>query len=122
MLNLEDGLYIGADGCRGGWIACILDHGDLVMKRFESIGSLIESYPDFDAFLIDMAVGLRENSSQTRPDDFARRELGARSATVFPIPSRQAVYAETEETQKEANILALGKTDRQYNPENQGVG
>lgn len=110
MLDLKDGLYIGADGCRGGWIACILDHGDLVMKRFEFIGSLIESYPDFDAFLIDMAVGLRENSSQTRPDDFARRELGARSATVFPIPSRQAVYAETEETQKEANILALGKS------------
>lgn len=110
MLELKDGLYIGADGCRGGWIACILDHGEFIMKRFDSVESLIESYPDFDAFLIDMAVGLRDNSDQIRPDDLARRELGARSATVFPIPSRQAVYAETEDAQKEANIRALGKS------------
>ena len=25
----QDGLYIGVDGCRGDWIAAVLDHGDL---------------------------------------------------------------------------------------------
>lgn len=109
-MDLKNGLYIGADGCKGGWIACILDHGDFIMKRIDSVESLIGSYTDFDAVLIDMAVGLRDNVKQIRPDDMARKELGARSATVFPIPSRQAVYAETEEAQKEANIRALGKS------------
>ena len=27
IINLENGIYIGVDGCSGGWIACILDHG-----------------------------------------------------------------------------------------------
>ena len=29
---LQDGLYIGVDGCKGGWIAAILDHCDLQIE------------------------------------------------------------------------------------------
>ena len=56
-MNLNDGLYIGVDGCRGGWITCILDHGELRLERFDSLEVLACHYPEFDAFLIDMAVG-----------------------------------------------------------------
>ena len=110
MLNINEGLYIGADGCRGGWIAGILDHGKLRMERYDSIELLISAYPKFDAFLIDMAVGLRTSVDQKRPDACARRELGLKSSSVFPIPCRQAVYAATEEEQKQANISVLGKS------------
>lgn len=41
MMTIKDGLYIGVDGCKGGWIACILDHGDLLLKRFDSLEALI---------------------------------------------------------------------------------
>ena len=27
ILNVSDGVYLGADGCRGGWIVCLLNHG-----------------------------------------------------------------------------------------------
>ena len=106
----QDGLYIGVDGCRGGWIAAVLDHGDLRLESYESINSLIERYPSFDAFLIDMAIGLRNRPDQVRPDDAARKELGAKGSSVFPIPSWDAVYAKGEEAQKETNLQTLGKS------------
>ena len=68
ILNIKDGLYLGADGCRGGWIACALDHGDLRLERYDSIEALMNTYPEFDAFLIDMVVGLRSSADQLRPD------------------------------------------------------
>ena len=110
MQNVITGLYIGVDGCRGGWIACILDHGKFRLERYDSIDMLVKAYPEFDAFLIDMAVGLRTHKDQIRPDDPARKELGTRASSIFPIPCRQAVYAKTEEEQKQANIRVLGKS------------
>ena len=109
-MNINDGFYLGVDGCRGGWIACILDHGELLLKRFDSLEELTEFYPDFDAFLIDMAIGLRSRADQLRPDDLARKELESRASTIFPVPCRQAVYEESEEEQKQANIRVLGKS------------
>ena len=106
----QDGLYIGVDGCRGGWTAAVLDHGDLRLESYESINSLVERYQSFDAFLIDMAIGLRNHSDQVRPDDAARRELGVKGSSVFPIPSREAIYSNGEEAQKKANLRTLGKS------------
>lgn len=106
----QDGLYIGVDGCRNGWIAAVLDHGELRLENYESINSLVERYPSFDAFLIDMAIGLRNHSDQVRPDDAARRELGVKGSSVFPIPSREAIYSNGEEAQKKANLRTLGKS------------
>ena len=110
MLNINDGLYIGADGCRGGWIACILDHGEFRLEHYDSVEKLVNTYPEFDAFLIDMVVGLRSTEDQLRPDDPARKELGPLSSSVFPVPCREAVYAKTEEEQKQANKRAFGKS------------
>ena len=107
---MRDGLYIGVDGCKSGWIAAILDHGDLQFVRYTRIDDIISDYPDFDAFLIDMAIGLRNSSEQLRPDNAAKKELGRKSSSVFPIPSRDAVYAEGEEAQKQANLSTLGKS------------
>ena len=106
----QDGLYIGVDGCRGGWIAAVLDHGDMRLERYDELPLLIEKYPAFDALLIDMAIGLRNNTKQTRPDDEARKELGLKASSVFPIPSRDAVYADGEDAQKHENIRTLGKS------------
>ena len=106
----QDGLYIGVDGFRGGWIAAVLDHGDMRLLRYDDLSSLIEEYPVFDAFLIDMAIGLRNSTNEIRPDNEAKKELGPKASSVFPIPSRDAVYADGEEAQKQANIRTLGKS------------
>jgi len=110
MLNINDGLYIGVDGCKDGWVTCVLDHGELRMERYNSIDTLIDVYPDFDAFLIDMAIGLQTSRDQVRPDGFARKELRPKSSSVFTIPCQQAVYAYSEKEQRLTNISILGKS------------
>ncbi len=104
------GLYLGVDGCKDGWIAAVLDHGILRVERLDSIAALINRYPVFDSFLIDMVIGLRNRPEQQRPDSLARKELRSRASTVFPVPSRTAVYADGEAAQKQANLAALGKS------------
>lgn len=106
----HDGLYIGVDGCKGGWIAAIMDHADFRVEKYDSIEALINRYPKFDAFLIDMAIGLCERADQLRPDKEAKAELKSKASSVFPVPCRQAVYETTEEKQKEANKCVLGKS------------
>ncbi len=41
-----------------------------------------------------------EKSLYLGTDDLARKELRPRSSTVFAVPSRSAVYEETEEVMK----------------------
>ena len=110
VMNSCDGLFIGADGCRGGWIACILDNGEFRMERYDSVELLVKQYPEFDAFLIDMAIGLQSSADKLRPDDLAREELRPRTSSVFPIPCRQAVYSDTEEKKKKKNKRVFGKS------------
>ena len=106
----QDGLYIGVDGCKDGWAVAILDHGELRLKIYESIAVLVKDYPSFDAFLVDMAIGLQNSPDQKRPDDAARNELPGKTSSVFPIPSREAVHTVGYEEQKRANLRTLGKS------------
>lgn len=105
-----DGRFIGVDGCKDGWIAAVIEDGILNVKRYDSILQLVETYPAFDGFLIDMAIGLQESADDVRPDDEARKLLAPRSSTIFPVPARQAVNADGEAAQKQANISVLGKS------------
>lgn len=104
------GRYIGVDGCKNGWIAAVIKDGILNVYRYDSIQQLIESFPAFDSFLIDMAIGLQDSVNDIRPDDEARKRLSPRSSTVFPVPTRRAVYAEGEQAQKQENLSVLGKS------------
>ena len=59
---------------------------------------------------MDMAIGLRNSTKEICPDDEARKELGPKASSVFPIPCRDAVYADGEDAQKQENIRTLGKS------------
>ncbi|MGN0485501.1 MAG: DUF429 domain-containing protein [Lachnospiraceae bacterium] len=56
--------------------------------------------------------GLPSNRLQyeQRPDTEARRLIVPRTSTIFAVPSRQAVYEESQEAQIKANMAALGKS------------
>ena len=115
---ISDGIYIGIDGCKGGWIAAILDYGHLYIKRYGTISEIIVDYPAPSTYLIDMAIGLPEDEKESgyRPDRAAREALGIRGSSVFSVPCRQAVYQlgqnreETEALQKEKNLQVLDKS------------
>ncbi len=104
------GLFLGADGCKDGWIVAAIDNEMLRLEKYRNINCIIEKYPEFDAFLIDMVIGLPDNDRQKRPDKFARKELNPRGSTVFSVPSRAAVKEKTYDRQKAANFRSLGKS------------
>ncbi len=109
MNSSNNTYFLGADGCKGGWVVAVIGSA-LRIERLSSIGEIVEKYPYYNAFLIDMVIGLRDSVEQLRPDDIARKELKPRGSTLFPVPSREAVYKETYEEQKKANIKAFGKS------------
>ena len=107
----KEALCVGVDGCKGGWVAAVIEQGELRIEKYLNINELIDKYPKFDNMLIDMVIGLPVNQKQydNRPDSTARRLIAPRTSTIFAVPSRQAVYEETEEAQIKANRAALGK-------------
>lgn len=106
--HLDGGLSVGADGCRGGWIAAVIRDGALSLCRYSDLKELTEEIP-FDSCLIDMVIGLQGSAEQIRPDSAARKILKGRASTVFPAPCRKAVYGKTKEERQEANVQVLHK-------------
>lgn len=103
-------LYVGVDGCKGGWIAAAIKDGELSVKKYSSFADLVSNYVNFDNMLVDMVIGLPSNVQQyeKRPDFAARRIIAPRTSTIFAVPARQAVYETSKEKQREANQEALG--------------
>jgi len=88
---------VGVDGCPGGWIAVWQDDGEPAVLVFPAFAGLIAAFPEDAIIAVDMPIGLPEFSGQggRSPEALVRPLLGQRQSSVFSIPSRQAVYAET---------------------------
>lgn len=107
----RDSLCIGVDGCRGGWIAAVIEQEEVRIEKYPDMDKLITQYPTFDNLLVDMVIGLPSNQEQydNRPDSTARRLIAPRTSTIFAVPSRQAVYENAEEDQVRVNRQVLNK-------------
>lgn len=104
-----DIISVGVDGCKGGWIAAILNEGELKIEKFNTIEDLVNGCSDMDECLIDMVIGLPSSKNHIRPDTYARQIIKERSSTIFPVPCRQAVYAKTVSDAYDENVRVLGK-------------
>jgi predicted RNase H-like nuclease len=88
----------GVDGCKAGWIAVsfpLHDPSLAKVKVFENFARLLAALPPSSVIAVDIPIGLPDRTANggREADWAARKFLGARQATVFPVPSRQAVYA-----------------------------
>lgn len=108
---LVEGLFVGVDGCKGGWIAASINHRELQLYKYADFSELVYDNEHFDGMLVDMVMGLPSNIEQydKRPDGIARKLIKPRTSTIFAVPARQSVYEPTKEKQKEANLSAIGK-------------
>jgi predicted RNase H-like nuclease len=87
----------GVDGCRAGWMVAYMraSNGEVrlnVVPQFAAIASA----PQAPAVIaVDMPIGLpaRIGPQGRGPERAVRALLGARQSSVFPVPSREAVYA-----------------------------
>jgi len=100
-VSLFDGVgktIAGVDGCPKGWVAAIRSiTGALHVEVFPSFAALIDSMPADAVVAVDMPIGLPEFTRRggRGPEALVRPLLGQRQSSVFSIPSRAAVWAET---------------------------
>lgn len=88
----------GVDGCKAGWVAAIRQpDGEVSVRIFDRFEALVDALPDDAIVAVDMPIGLpdRIGKGGRGPEMAVRPLLGARQSSVFSIPSRAAVYAET---------------------------
>ena len=100
-------ILAGLDGCRAGWIAVHANVSgsrdrDSVMAAagvslFATIGDAAAALGPSAIIAVDMPIGLPEKitGGGRGPEQAIRPFLGARQSSVFSIPSRSAVYADT---------------------------
>jgi predicted RNase H-like nuclease len=89
---------VGVDGCPGGWIAVWRhDGGEPSTRVFATFAVLLAAFPDNATVAVDMPIGLPDFTRYggRGPEALVRPLLGLRQSSVFSIPSRAVVYAET---------------------------
>ena len=100
--------YIGVDACKKGWFAvCLGPDKRWAIGIFNSIGNLWRRFEKDSLILIDIPIGL-PGSGKRRCDVEARKILRKRASSVFPVPCRQAVYADTYANACRLNKKILG--------------
>ncbi|MGE4290798.1 MAG: DUF429 domain-containing protein [Desulfovibrio sp.] len=110
----QDQLFVGVDGCRGGWLAALLGPEGLRFELYARIAELLREVgqsntPAWRA-LVDMPVGLPHAGAPTRRCDAeARKLLGARRASVFPPPCREALSAASHAEASAVNRSVTGR-------------
>jgi predicted RNase H-like nuclease len=96
--NTKNDLWLcGVDGCRAGWVVAFVrpSNGDVrvrVVPQFAAIATAPEAPV---VISVDMPIGLpaRIGPQGRGPERAVRALLGERQSSVFPVPSREAVYA-----------------------------
>jgi predicted RNase H-like nuclease len=105
MLLREPVQIAGVDGCKGGrWVsvtASVEDFGEAEVEIFQSAASLIAETAPRSIIAIDVPIGLPELATNggREADREARKFLGRRGVSVFPVPSRRAVFAHARRAQ-----------------------
>jgi len=105
-------MYVGVDGCPGGWFYVALSiKNEWLIGVVPSLKRLLHALQHPDLILIDMPIGLRESGSKERAcDRSARKLLGkARASSVFSVPVRPALKAKSYEEAKTINRNLTGK-------------
>lgn len=101
--------YVGVDGCKYGYVAVNITDNDFDINVFKNIEEICAKYSDSNTILIDMPIGLPENTYDIRPETEGRKILSSRSSCIFTVPCRQAVYEDDYCKANEINRDVLGK-------------
>jgi predicted RNase H-like nuclease len=101
----------GVDGCRAGWCFFVVAHEEIEFGVAATLAELVDRVPDNALILVDIPIGLHDQSDAERSCDLAARRALApyRASSVFPAPSRSAVYATDYAAAAELNRIAVGK-------------
>ena len=101
----------GVDGCRAGWFFVALKpSGEIDSGIIRNIEELVKIAGDQDRIFVDIPIGLPNRGNERECDLDARRILGSpRASSVFRVPVRAALQADTYTEAKCLNHEATGK-------------
>lgn len=99
----------GVDGCKKGWISVSLDlsNGEVSAQLFGTAAELFAG-DRYEVLGIDMPIGLPDTDTRAC-DSEARKLLGPRRSSVFPVPVRAALSAATYEEACDVSEAACGR-------------
>jgi len=109
---MTEEIFLGVDGCQTGWLSVeYAENSFSAIKIFSSILKLWREYSHSEIILIDIPIGLKEKGPMPRKCDSAARKVltRLRSSSVFPVPCREAIYADSY---LEANEINREKTTK----------
>lgn len=108
----KDFCCVGIDGCKGKWIAVALHRDFYEVDKYSTIDEICNTYSNADVMLIDIPIGLPENTQQdaARPDKLLRKDLKGKASSVFSVPCRQAVEEQDRTKAKALNLSVLGRS------------
>ncbi len=102
--------WIGIDGCRGGWVYIALGGGKWKAGAKSSIQELHELLLKAQLVLIDMPIGFPDTREPVRScDRLARKILGKKASSIFPVPARETLNASNYEEGNRINRQILGR-------------
>lgn len=104
--------FLGIDGCRSGWLTVKITEDDIVtLSIYDTIRSVWSDNHDAEMILIDIPIGLPDTGNGTRAcDSEARKVLKPyRASSVYPVPCREALYAENYKQASAINKKLTGK-------------
>ena len=101
----------GVDGCRAGWFFIALKpSGEIDSGVIRNIEELVKIARNQDRIFVDIPIGLPHGGTERVCDLDARKILGRpRASSVFPVPVRAALQADTYAEAKCLNREATGK-------------
>ena len=108
---MEEIVYVGADGCPGGWFCVRISSDGNWSVRLVATDAISTIATSATIMFIDIPIGLTDSGcAQRRCDSDARRALGRhRGSSVFPVPARSTLQAGSFD---EALAINRGTTGR----------
>jgi predicted RNase H-like nuclease len=88
---------VGVDACRAGWVAVVLDDGQLAAARLAvTLDEIVAAFPGAAAIGVDMPLGLVERGWR-EADRLAAARLGVHRSRLFMVPPRAVWEATSHE-------------------------
>lgn len=105
-------IAVGIDWMKPYWLAAEICGNEISVKKLAHISEISNHFLDADVVLIDIPVGLPENSTEdaARPDREARSVLPVnRKPSIFPVPCRQVIVMDDYACASAENERILGR-------------
>ena len=93
--SAKDEWLAGVDGCPGGWIVAVVRGAEVRIEVRPRFADVLARGPALIA--VDIPIGLPDRAGHggRAAENAVRPLVGARQSSVFSVPSRAALYAES---------------------------